>query len=221
MASGAITKVLVDQDAPPIAKIFAHEIRRVLHVGHRQHLVAGLPACFALVSTVDPQKVSIHIRDGEIRVTGDLAAEAVIEIHLDFNRMEDPTAKPKVKGLWRHPLYAMRIDQFLKPVTTTWTDDAKRFWQLVQDTPDLPTAIQLISLSDERSITLGEAEPELCIYGQPADLVRFLTGGNLLVQDIILGRLKVEASLKQIAVLTGVTQRLMLGEYDHRLEQAG
>ena len=124
--TGAVTKVIVDQDAPPIAKIFAHEIRRILHVGHRQHLVAGLPACFALISTVDPQKVSIHVKDTQIEVTGNLSPKAVIQIHLDFSRMEDPSAKPSVKGLWRHPLYAMRIDQFLRPVTTTWTDDAKQ-----------------------------------------------------------------------------------------------
>ena len=212
--SGADFQVFVDQDAPPIAKTQAHEIRRLLYVGHRQHLVPLLPRCFALVSTVDSQKVSIFVSGNVITVKAGRAKSASVVIHLDFARMADPSFKRKIEGLYRHPIAAFRVGQFLAPVKPSWPDDAKRFWQQVNSEPERPACLVLTSLTDGRSITLGEGDPTVRISGKPDDLVSFLTGGKLLVQDIMLGRIKIESSLKQIAILTGITQKLMLGELD-------
>lgn len=206
----------LENDAVPVVRIIAARITRALrHEDYRKRL-EGFRSCIALASTADPQALTIRRKQNAIRLERGVARDAAIVIRLDFERIGEAGYSPKVEGLLRHPLVAWQASRLLNFPVDTWADAAKRFWEQTAHFERMPASIRITCSDDDREIILGdhEHEPEVEIEGDGHALGKLFTGSSILVQSVIKRQIKIVSSFEHIAVLSGVTLQLMLGEID-------
>lgn len=206
--------IKLESDPVPVVKIIGAQFKRAVRNPTFRRRLQRFRGCFAIAPPRGAQTLTIHMDKGKMYMHRGIDARAKVIVRLDFNRLDEPGYTPDVDGALRHPLMVYRIAKLLDFPKPTWTDAAKRFWEYSRDMPHMPSSIRVFNADDQREIVLGSGEPRVEIHGSGTPLVNVLSGSGILVQEITTGRLGFVGSLKDVAVLSGVTQQLMLGEID-------
>jgi hypothetical protein len=126
--------------------------------------------------------------------------------------MNEPNAeKPKVSGVARHLKLALAASKVLDPPAGTWQDEARAFWEFAHDHPRMPRVLLVVCTDDESRLVLGAGPPEYELYGSARALTSVFTGGSVLGEDLLNGKLCGVGSLQHLAELTGRSIAWMLG----------
>jgi hypothetical protein len=166
----------------------------------------------ALRSTVDPQAVTMRFANGKVLVEHGVATDSGVVIEADLLRLNDPDApKPKVSGAARHPLLALAAAKVLDPPAGPWPEEARAFWEFARNHPRMPKAMLVVGTDDNSRLTLGDTPPEYELYGTAHALTSVFSGGSVLGQDMLDGKLFGVGSLQHLAELTGRSIAWMLG----------
>ena len=168
----------------------------------------GFTGCFALASSKNPQSITIDITRDTISILGGIKPNATIVIRMDFNK----PGKPKVEGLWRHPLLALNVSKLLEFPSVNWIDAAGSFWEKNHDYPGFPKGITIHSKDENQEHNLGQAPYEVYISGSSDQIAEVFDGNNVFVQAVISGRLKARSSFEHATILSDVTLQMMMGE---------
>ncbi len=203
--------IALEDDPVPIVKIIGAQLKRAMANDSHRRVVGQLDGCFSLSSITDPQKVSVNINNNNITVSRGINPLAKVVIHLDFN---DVKIKPRIDGLLRHPLFAIRVGKLLEPLPQDWVTEAKSYWQAVSDQPGMPLAIKMVANNDKFELVLGEKniEPEVTVYGEPHTLLALVNGTLVFAEAAMTGKINVECSVEHLAILTEVSIKRLLGE---------
>lgn len=205
----------LEDDPVPIVIIFRTILKHALSNPGHAAIARSIKGSFSLASTTDPQSLTITIDASHIHIRHGVSDSAKIVIRLDFSKMSEPGYKPVVEGFLRHPLLAYRIGQLLDFPTSSWTDDAKRFWDSAGSLPGMPDAIKFFSTDENRDLLVGDGEPVLEISGTSKNLSDLLSGATILISEVLAGKIRIRGSLHHVTVVTEATVKMMLGEFDH------
>ncbi len=209
MADPTIT---VEADPSPLALILASTLRRAARTPKLAQTLASTKGSVALKSSVDPQAATIRMGDGRAHVTSGVASDADVVIEVDINRMGDPNApKPKVTGAERHPKLALAASKLLEPPHGTWQDEAAAFWAFASAHPGAPRSLRVVNTDTGGEVTFGDLPPEYELHGAERALINLFTGGAVLGQDLLDGKLAAVGTLRHTAELTGRSIAWMLG----------
>ena len=203
--------IALEDDPVPIVKIIGAQLKRAMANDSHRRVVGQLDGCFSLSSITDPQKVSVNINNNNITVSRGINPLAKVVIHLDFN---DVKIKPRIDGLLRYPVFAIKVGKLLEPPPQDWITEAKSYWQTVRDQPRMPSAIKMVATNDNVELLLGgkDVEPEVTIYGEPHALLALVNGTLVFAEAAMTGKINVECSVEHLAILTEVSIKRLLGE---------
>ncbi len=207
-----VAVVTIEADPSPMALILAATLRRAARTPKLAASLTSAKGSVALKSTVDPQAATMRFGDGRAHVTSGVAADADVVIEVDVNRMSDPDApKPKVSGAARHPKLALAVAKLLEPPHGSWQEEAREFWVFASSHPGCPLGLRVVSIDTGSEATFGEAPPDYELHGTDHALVTLFTGGSVLGQELLDGKLCAVGSLRHTAELTGRSLAWMLG----------
>jgi len=203
--------IKLEDDPVPIVKVIGAQLKRAMASDTHRRIVSQLDGCFSLSSVTDPQKVSVNINNNNIAVSRGINPLAKVVIHLDFN---DAKIKPRIDGLLRYPLFAIKVGKLLEPLSQDWITEAKSYWRTVHDQPRMPSAIKMVATNDNVELLLGEKdiESEVTIYGEPHMLLALVNGTLVFAEAAMTGKINVECSVEHLAILTEVSIKRLLGE---------
>ncbi len=208
--------VTLEHDPVPIVCIIGNYLRQQLRHAVPASAAAKIHGKVALQSTVDPQAVTLNFSGKKIALTRGVSPDAKLTIQLDFNRMSDPSMKPVVKGLFRHPMTALQVDRLMAATPAPdWTESARLYWSLIADQPGVPAAIAFSSTDQNKSVIVGKGDPEIDIEGTSDNLSNFLTGNAVLVQAVMTKQLFMRGSFEHLSILSGISVDMLLGELAH------
>jgi hypothetical protein len=205
----------LEDDPVPIVATFGTILKHSLSNPGHAAIARSITGCFSLASTTDPQSLTITIRDNHIHIRHGISDSAKIIVRLDFSKISEPGYKPIVEGLLRHPLFAYKIGRLLNFPESSWADDAKRFWDGAHSLPGMPKAIKFTSTDENRDLLFGTGDPEIEISGESKNLSHLLSGSNVLIGEVLAGRIRVHGSLHHLTILSEATLKMMLGEFEH------
>lgn len=207
--SGVVT---VEADASPLALILGATLRRAARDPKLLATLRSNQGAVALKSTADPQAATIRLRDGRAHVTTGVAPDADVVIAVDINRMSDPDApKPKVTGAARHPKLALAVGKLLEPPHGTWQDEARAFWEFVAPHPRAPRGLRVVNTDTGADVSFGAQPAEYELHGSEHALITLFTGGSVLGEDLLNGKLSAVGTLRHTAELTGRSIAWMMG----------
>jgi len=209
MASSFTFKL--ENDPVPIVLMFKTMLEHALSNRNHAEVAGSVQGSFSLVSTTDPQSLTIGIDDNVISIQRGVSRHSKITIHLDFTKIAEPGYKPKLTGMFKHPLFAYKVGKLLTFPPSNWADDAKRFWDAAKSIKGMPGAMKLISTNEGRELMLGEGEDLVEIIGSSLSLASLFSGSSVLINDLMQGKLQMRGTLKHMTVLSGVTLQSMVG----------
>jgi hypothetical protein len=201
----------LENDPVPIVLMFKTMLEHALSNREHAETARSVQGSFSLVSTTDPQSLSIDINDGVISMEHGVSEHSKVIMHLDFNRMTEPGYKPKVVGLFKHPMFAYKVGKLLSFPPTNWADEAKRFWDVYSSTKGMPDTMKLIITNEGRELVFGEGPELVVITGNSKNLASLFSGSSVLINELMRGNLKMRGTLKHMTVLSGVSLRSMVG----------
>ena len=208
----AVPVITVEPDPTPLALILAATLRRAARTPKLAVTLASTKGAVALKSSVDPQAATIRLADGRAHVTSGVAPDADVVIEVDINRMSDPRApKPKVTGAARHPKLALAASKLLEPPHGTWQEEAAAFWTFASAHPRSPRSLRVVDADTGAEVTFGDQPAEYELHGSAHALVTLFTGGSVLGQELLDGKLHAVGTLRHTAELTGRSIAWMMG----------
>lgn len=199
----------VEDDPVPIVRVMAAQFRRYANHPDFVDALAAVNGVFALADRYTPQSVTIRVNDNHMRLDHGVAADAQIVIHAN---LDNPADKPRVKGLWRHPLFTLRASKLLDDYYSDWRETVAIFWTTCQGFNAMPAAIRFSCTDENAELTLGESEPDVEFHGTASALNQTFGGGAVLVEAMMRGRIRGVCTLEQVARLSEVTKCMMLGD---------
>jgi hypothetical protein len=205
----------IEDNPVPIVLIFKKMLENALSNRDHAQTARAIDGSFSLVSSTDPQSLTITVDGSTIRLKHGVSKQSKIIIRLDFARMSEPGYKPRITGLFKHPLFAYKVGKFLSFPPSNWADNAKRFWEVAGSVKGMPDAIKLTSTNEGRELTLGEGENVVEILGSSTSLSDLFSGSSVLINELLQGNLQMRGTLKHMTVLSGVTLQSMMGGLDH------
>jgi hypothetical protein len=212
VADGPPVEIALEDDPTPLVRILGATLRRSARRPDLEARLRKMRGVVALKSSVDPQACTIRFANGKVLVEHGVAADTGVVIEADLNRMSDADApKPKVTGAARHPLLALGAAKVLDPPADSWQDEARAFWEFARNHPRMPKSMLVVCTDDNSRLTLGDTAPEYELYGTAHALTSVFTGGSVLGQDMLDGKLSGVGSLQHLAELTGRSIAWMLG----------
>jgi hypothetical protein len=209
---GSPVEIALEDDPTPLVRILGATLRRSARQPALEAKLRAMQGVVALKSTVDPQAVTIRFRKGRVTVEHGVAADRGVVIEADLLRMNDADApKPKVSGVARHPRLALAVSKVLDPPAAPWPEEARAFWEFARNHPRMPAAMLVVCTDDNARLTLGDTAPEYELYGSAHALTSVFTGGSVIGEDMLNGKLHGVGSLQHLAELTGRSIAWMFG----------
>jgi hypothetical protein len=204
VAGGAPVQIALEDDPTPLVRILGAILRRSARSPALESKLRGMHGVVALKSSVDPQAVTIRFHKGRVTVEHGVAADSGVVIETDLLGMNEPNApKPKVRGAARHLKLALAASKVLDPPAGPWQDEARRFWEFARDHPRMPRALLVVCTDDGARLTLGQGTPDYEMHGSARALLSVFTGGSVIGEDMLNGKLCGVGSLQHLAELTG------------------
>lgn len=204
-------EVNVEAEATPLVRVLASTLRLALQRAETHKILAGLEGQFTIKDLNTPRAATYTIEGEDISIRAGTSRNAKIVIEAD---LDNSSAKPKIHGLFRHPLSAKRFGQLLELPLPNWADSAKRFWAATHDLPDMPEKLIVTNKLEKRNLTLGDGIETVEIIGNSKVLEPLLAGHGILADDVMRGRLQYRGSLKHLTGMSNACQRLLMGELD-------
>lgn len=205
--------VTIEDDATPLVRNYANTLRLTWQKPAGQKLLQGLKTRFALRSYRNAQALTFTINDKDIHIEHGVASSVPVVFTLDFARPEHVQA---TTGKFRHPLLSRKLLRLLALPLPPWTDSAKRFWQRARHAPHIPEALAVTCTDEDRTLNLGEAAPDSNsraeLQGRARDLEKLFAGSTVLVEEVIMGRIRAKSAFQYLAGLSQVGLQIRLGE---------
>jgi hypothetical protein len=214
MAGGGTVHIALEDDPTPLVLIIGATLRRSARNPALESKLRGMQGVVALKSSVDPQAVTMRFDKGRVALERGVAADSGIVIEADLTKMSEPNApKPKVKGAAKHLKLALAVSKVIDPPPGTWQEEARAFWEFAHAHPRMPRALLVVCTDDDARgrLVLGEGEPEYELHGSARALNSVFTGGSVLGEDLLNGKLYAVGSLQHLAELTGRSIAWMFG----------
>jgi hypothetical protein len=212
MAGGAPVQIALEDDPTPLVRIVGATLRRSARNPALEAKLRSMEGVVALKSSVDPQAVTIRFAKGNVTLEHGVAADTGVVIEADLTKMNEPNAeKPKVRGAARHLKLALAVAKVLEPPTGTWQEEARAFWEFARDHPRMPGVLLVVCTDDDSRLTLGDGSPDYELHGSATALTSVFTGGSVLGEDMLNGKLCGVGSLQHLAELTGRSIAWMFG----------
>lgn len=212
MPDGSPVEIALEDDPTPLVRILGAILQRSARRPDLESRLQKMQGVVALKSSVDPQAVTMRFAKGKILVEHGAANDSGVVIETDLTKMNEPDApKPKVSGLARHPMLALAVSKVLDPPPGAWQDEARAFWEFARNHPRMPKAVLVVCTDDGARLTLGDTAPEYELYGSTRALTSVFTGGSVLGDDMLNGKLYGVGSLQHLAELTGRSIAWMFG----------
>jgi hypothetical protein len=212
VAGGAPVQIALEDDPTPLVRILGAILQRAARKPALQSKLGSMRGVVALKSSVDPQAATIRFDKGRVTLEHGVAADSGVVIEADLLRLNEPNApKPKVRGAARHPKFALAVSKVIDPPAGPWQDEARAFWEFARDHPRMPRTLLIVCTDDGSRLTLGEGTPDYELYGSARALVSVFTGGSVLGEDLLNGKLQAVGSLQHMAELTGRSIAWMFG----------
>ena len=206
-------QVTLEDDATPLVRILGATVRRAA-ASKAGPTVAGMKGVMAVKSTVDPQAATIRFDKGHVHVERGVASDVDVLIEADLNNMVGPDApKPKVSGAAKHVKFALGVAKVMEPPHGTWQQEATAFFEFARQDKDAPKSMRVVNTDNRTEIHLGDpGQPEYEIHGPEARLLAIFTGGSVIGEDVLSGKIRVRGSLAHASILTGRSIAWMMGE---------
>lgn len=195
--------------APPLVMVFASIMRAIAEKPDGRALISAATGVVALQSSRGPQAVTLKITADSVLLEPGVDAKAAVVITMDFDQ---PQKRPKIRGLLRHPLLVYRVSKLLAYPSPDWQQAAPAFWALTQTLPDMPAAIQITCTDMHTSMLLGDAKPDVELFGKADALSSIMTGQAILVAEVMSGKINYRGSMQHLAGVSQACQKMMLGE---------
>jgi hypothetical protein len=212
VAGDAPVQIALEDDPTPLVRILGAILQRAARKPGLQSKLGSMRGVVALKSSVDPQAATIRFDKGRVTLEHGVAADSGVVIEADLLRMGEPNApKPKVKGAARHLMLALAVSKVIDPPAGPWQDEARAFWEFARDHPRMPRTMLVVCTDDGSRLTLGVGTPEYELHGSARALVSVFTGGSVLGEDLLNGKLYGVGSLQHMAELTGRSIAWMFG----------
>ena len=203
--------VEVEDDPTPIVLIVGATLRRAEQTPRLAALMAKAKGNVALRSSVDPQAATIRFGGGRVLVERGVATDTDVTISVDVNRMSDLDApKPKISGALTHLRLALTAGKVLDPPSERWQVEARRFWEFAGTHPGVPKGVRVVCTDDNTEFLLGGAPVDYEIFASAHQLTVLFTGGSVLGQDLLEGKIHAVGTLAHMAELTGRTLAWMM-----------
>jgi hypothetical protein len=201
----AAIDVVLEDDATPLVRIIATQLRRATADPGIARRAEALRGVFALRSQKDPQAVTMRFGDGRVELARGVARDAQVVATVDLDNMSGPDpAKPKVTGGLRHLRFALGVSKLLEPPARSWVEHAQAFWAFAGGAPGMPATMRVVCLDDGTSLDLGnDAGDRYEIQGRAPALTSIFSGNSVFGQDLLDGKVFASGSLKHASVLTG------------------
>jgi hypothetical protein len=163
-----------------------------------------------LRSSVDPQKATVRFDRGRITLASGVAQDAGLVITMNPT---DASAKPKVEGAAKHPVFALNVAKVMEPPKRTWQEEVAAFWAFASPTPRMPSRLRIVCTDDGTEATFGNGDGSTYEVHASADaLVSAFTGASILGEDMLQGKVLVVGTVEHASVLTGRLIAWALGE---------
>lgn len=208
--------IKTEEDPVFIVRFFSAQFKRSLKSRKKAKLLASLKGTFALnfkdgqALTISVGKVSVEkLKQGkkEVHLKRGADPAANITIHLDANK---PELKPKIDGLYKHLILAVKVGKLLDDSDLDWTQEARDFWEFASKDKQFPKAITILSLDEGNLLKLGEGETVMELEASSKMLAQLFSGSTLLVQELFKGSIKVNAEIKPLTEFSRVNLDYML-----------
>ncbi|HZT64323.1 MAG TPA: hypothetical protein VFA11_00900 [Acidimicrobiales bacterium] len=205
---------VLEDDAPPVVKGVGATLKRAAAHPKLSRRLARMKGVLALKSSQDPQSVTVRFRRGTVELGRGVAKDAGVVITLDWNNMSGPHApKPKVKGVARHPLFALGVASVLEPPLRSWREEAAAFWEFAKDWPRMPASLRVVCTDDGSEAQFGQpGEPEYEVHGSADNLKSVFSGNSILGEDYLNGKVFAVGSFEHGSVLTGRSIAWTMGD---------
>jgi hypothetical protein len=212
MVGGEPVQIALEDDPTPLVRILGATLRRSARNPALAARLRGMHGVVALRSSVDPQAVTMRFDKGRVALERGVAADSGVVIEADLTKMNEPdAAKPKVRGAAKHLKLALAASKVLEPPAGPWRDEARAFWEFARDHPRMPAVLLVVCTDDGARLVLGDGEPQYELHGSARALNSVFTGGSVLGEDLLNGKLDAVGSLQHLAELTGRSIAWMLG----------
>jgi hypothetical protein len=220
MTGGAPVEIALEDDPTPLVRILGATLRRSARNPGLESKLRGMHGVVALKSSVDPQAVTMRFDKGTVTIEHGVAADSGVVIEADLTKMNEPNApKPKVSGAATHLKLALAVSKVLDPPAGPWQEEARAFWDFARDHPRMPATLLVVCTDDGSRLTLGDSEgdgerngtSEYELHGSARNLTSVFTGGSVLGEDMLNGKLCGVGSLQHLAELTGRSIAWMFG----------
>jgi len=191
--------VEIEHHAPPVVHAVATTARRALRTRSIARRAARLNGSVALVSSTDPQRVTMTFTSGTLRFSAGCDRPDV-RIVAD---LADPDAKPQVSGALRHPLLALAAAKLLEPSKRPWTEEADEFCTRALESSDCPRPIRAVCTDDgtERQWG-GDGEAAVEIHASASELEAGFSGETVLSERLLEGHIFSVGTLADLSALT-------------------
>lgn len=154
-----------------------------------------------LRSSVDPQTATVRFDAGRVALSSGVATDAGVVITLDPN---DASAKPKVEGAAKHPLFALHLAKVMEPPRKPWHEEAAAFWEFASSTPRMPARLRVVCTDEGAVVTFGASEGTVYeVHGTAAALASVFSGSSILGQDMLDGKVMCVGTIEHLSVITG------------------
>lgn len=203
--------IYFDREASPLARVFCNTIKLAAQKPAGRAIIDEITTCFSLKSSKGPQAISIDINHDSVRLSDGVSIQSAIVIEMDF---DNPAARPKISGAWKHPVLTYKIGQLLSVPLPNWADSAKRFWAATHHLPNVPGELVVTCTDEGRSLNFGDGSSSFEILGSSSQLESLLVGQSMLVVEAMARNVRIKGTLEHLTGLSHAGQKLMLGELD-------
>jgi hypothetical protein len=212
MAGAQPVRIALEDDPTPLVRILGATLRRSARNPALEAKLRGMQGVVALKSSTDPQAVTIRFDKGNLSLERGVAKDSGVVIEADLTTMNEPdAAKPKVTGAARHLKLALAVSKVLEPPAGPWQDEARAFWDFAHAHPRMPGSLLIVCTDDGARLTLGDGPSVYELHGSARALTSVFTGGSVLGEDMLNGKLCGVGSLQHLAELTGRSIAWMFG----------
>lgn len=207
----AAFEVNIDGEATPMVRVLASTLRLALQREDTHKLLSGLNGSFTVKSMKGAQAATYTFAGDQVTLRAGTSSKARVTIEAD---LDDDTVKPKITGLFRHPVSAMRFGQLLSLPLPSWTDSAKRFWAVTHHLPNMPEKLIITAKDESRNLTFGEGTQTAEIVGNARQLEPLLAGHAILADSLVTNKLQFRGSLEHFTGISNACQKILTGDLD-------
>ncbi len=205
-------EIELEEDAIPIVRMLGATLKRTVRDDAYCALARSINGRVALVTSAVWPSLTIGFSAGRVKLQRGIV-DPDIQIETDFSGVGQ--GKPRVTGLWRHPLLASKVTRLLAARGPGWSEAAQGFWDETCHRRDMPGGIRFVCTDEDRDVIVGNETAEIALHGTAEALSSLLNGDSVLTAELFAGRISMEGSVKHLAVIADATTDRLLGETTH------